>query len=356
MNGSNQKDHEKIDSQVESAAINTQSSLYERSHEHNYPDLDVDPFKHRLTMTNFEWFRTYLFTLLLIPIRVVLILITLLIADLVASVALYNLSEEMTSKKPIAPNWRKIAQKIAAFLGRTSVRFCGFNVTVKGKMASAEEAPILVAAPHSGFFDALVLFWSKTPYLVSREENRKLPVLGKCIELSQSINVKREDPNSRQSTVDEIIRRTNLHDHPDPSERWPQLLIFPEGSTSNRKALMSFKLGAFYPGKPVQPVLVRYPNKIDTVTWTWNQPHGAKSVIWTTLAQLFTRAELEYLPVYYPNTEEQKDPKLYASNVRELMASNLMIPTSEMTFEEVKSRYAKLYKNKKLIKSKDKDE
>ena len=87
-----------------------------------------------------------------------------------------------------------------------------------------------------------------------------------------------------------------------------------------------------------------------------NQPHGAKSVIWTTLAQLYTRAELEYLPVYYPNTEEQKDPKLYASNVRELMASNLMIPTSEMTFEEVKSRYAKLYKNKKLIKSKDKDE
>ena len=65
---------------------------------------------------------------------------------------------------------------------------------------------------------------------------------------------------------------------------------------------------------------------------------------------------MEYLPVYHPNTEEQKDPKLYASNVRELMASNLMIPTSEMTFEEVKSRYAKLYKNKKLIKSKDKDE
>merc|ERR1719328_502659 len=356
MNGSNQKDHEEIDSQVKSAAINTQSTLYERSHEHNYPDLDVDPFKHRLTMTSLEWFRTYLFTLLLIPIRVVLILITLLIADLVASVALYNLSEEMTSKKPIAPNWRKIAQKIAAFLGRTSVRFCGFSVTVKGTMASAEEAPILVAAPHSGFFDAFVLFWSKTPYLVSREENRKLPVLGKCIELSQSINVKREDPNSRQNTVEEIIRRTNLHNHPNPSERWPQLLIFPEGSTSNRKALMSFKPGAFYPGKPVQPVLVRYPNKIDTVTWTWNQPHGAKSVIWTTLAQPFTRAEIEFLPVYYPSAAEQKDPKLYASNVRDLMASNLMIPTSEMTFEEVKSRYAKLYKNKKLIRSRDKEE
>lgn len=87
-----------------------------------------------------------------------------------------------------------------------------------------------------------------------------------------------------------------------------------------------------------------------------NQPHGAKSVIWTTLAQLFTRAELEFLPVYLPSKEEQNDPKLYASNVRKQMASHLAIPTSEMTFEEVKSRYATVYKNKKLIKSKDKEE
>ena len=78
--------------------------------------------------------------------------------------------------------------------------------------------------------------------------------------------------------------------------RWPQLLIFPEGSTSNRKALMSFKPGAFIPGKPVQPVLVRYPNNIDTVTWTWNQPHGSKTVLFTTLAQPFSRASLELMP------------------------------------------------------------
>jgi lysophosphatidylcholine acyltransferase/lyso-PAF acetyltransferase len=183
----------------------------------NSSEIDIDPFKHRLTMTTLEWLRTYVLAILLIPIRVVLILVTLLLADIVASVALFNLSEELKTEKPIAPYWRKLAQKIAAFLGRTSVRFCGFSVTVKGKMASAEEAPILVAAPHSGFFDAFVLFWSKTPYLVSREENRKLPVLGKCIELSQSINVKREDPNSRQCTVEEIIRRTNLNNHPDPA-------------------------------------------------------------------------------------------------------------------------------------------
>ena len=271
MDGASQEQADpKTNSQTSFKPPNSESNFCKQPNgEEHSTEINIDPFKHRLTMTTLEWLRTYVLSIILIPIRVVLILITLLIADIVANIALFNLSEELKTEKPIAPYWRKVAQQIAAFLGRTSVRFCGFSVTVKGKMASAEEAPILVAAPHSGFFDAFVLFWSKTPYLVSREENRKLPVLGKCIELSQSINVKREDPNSRQSTVEEIIRRTNLNNHPDPTERWPQLLIFPEGSTSNRKALMSFKLGAFYPGKPVQPVLVRYPNRIDTVTWTW---------------------------------------------------------------------------------------
>ena len=234
-----------------------------------HSEKEVDPFKHRLKMTKLEWVRTYIFAVFLIPLRATLVLFVLLLAWLVSVVSLYGLSEEDKTAKPISEGWRALGKKAASFLGRTSLRFCGFRVKVIGEMAMPEEAPVLVAAPHSGYFDALVLFWAKTPYLVSRSENRKLPVLGKCIELSQSINVVREDPNSRHNTVKEIIRRTNLHNHPNPKERWPQLLVFPEGSTSNRKALMSFKPGAFCPGKPVQPILVRYPNRIDTVTWTW---------------------------------------------------------------------------------------
>ena len=86
-----------------------------------------------------------------------------------------------------------------------------------------------------------------------------------------------------------------------------------------------------------------------------NQPHDAKTVLWTTLAQPFTRAKIEFLPVYYPNPAEINDAKLYASNVRHLMAEALKVPKSDMTFEEAKAKYAKLYKNKKLIKLKDKE-
>ena len=87
---------------------------------------------------------------------------------------------------------------------------------------------------------------------MSRQENRKIPFVGKALEFAQSLFVNRMDPESRQKTVKEIVARAQS------DTNWPQLLIFPEGSTSNAKALMPFKSGAFVPGKPVQPVLIRY--------------------------------------------------------------------------------------------------
>ena len=123
---------------------------------------------------------------------------------------------------------------------------------VKGKLATREEAPVLVVAPHSTYFDGFAVFWADLPYIISRQENRSIPLIGKCTELSQSLFVCREDPQSRQKTVKKIVERCQ------DGSGWPQLMIFPEGSTSNRKALMSFKPGAFVPGKPVQPVLIRY--------------------------------------------------------------------------------------------------
>jgi len=78
--------------------------------------------------------------------------------------------------------------------------------------------------------------------------------------------VKREDPTSRQTSVKEIIRRAQSN------EDFPPVLIFPEGTCSNRTALIQFKAGAFVPGVPVQPVIIRYPNRLDAATWTFDSP------------------------------------------------------------------------------------
>ncbi|KAH9509527.1 Lysophosphatidylcholine acyltransferase 2 [Bulinus truncatus] len=116
-------------------------------------------------------------------------------------------------------------------------------------------------------------------------------------EFSQPVLVKREDPNSRINTIKEIQRRAQS------GGQWPQIIIFPEGTCTNRTCLISFKQGAFYPGVPVQPVCVRYPNRL-------------------------------YLPVYSPSEEEKKDPKLFANNVREVMARCLQCPITDHTYDD----------------------
>ena len=48
---------------------------------------------------------------------------------------------------------------------------------------------------------------------------------------------------------------------------FPSVLLFPEGTTTNGRTLISFKLGAFAPGFPIQPVVIRYPFVHFDVSW-----------------------------------------------------------------------------------------
>ena len=57
------------------------------------------------------------------------------------------------------------------------------------------------------------------------------------MEFTQPVYVKREDPDSRQNTIREIKRRAAT------GGKWPQIIIFPEGTCTNRSCLISFKPG-----------------------------------------------------------------------------------------------------------------
>lgn len=136
------------------------------------------------------------------------------------------------------------------------------------------------------------------------------------IDFAQPIYVCREDHNSRATTIQDILNRVKA------AKEWGEIgriLMFPEGTCTNRSSLIQFKPGAFNAGQPVQPVIIRYPNKIDTGTWTWQGPDVA-ILLWRTLTTIHTFVEIEYLPVYIPNEEERKNAKLFAQNVQQLMA------------------------------------
>ncbi|KAK3858301.1 hypothetical protein Pcinc_035505 [Petrolisthes cinctipes] len=176
------------------------------------------------------------------------------------------------------------------------------------------------------------------PCLVNRIENLQLPFFGKYIDYTQPVYVWREDPNSRQNTIQEIKNRATS------KEDWPQIMIFPEGTCTNRSCLITFKPGAFYPGVPVQPVIIRYNNRIDSFTWTWDGP-GALKMLWVTLCQFHNFCELEYLPVYTPSEEEKQDAKLFASNVRQVMADALGVPVADYTYDDCRLMHKAKLKN-----------
>ncbi|VDN14518.1 unnamed protein product [Dibothriocephalus latus] len=123
------------------------------------------------------------------------------------------------------------------FFGRLVFFFAGFQwITTKGTRASPDEAPIIVLAPHSSFFDSLLVVALGLPSVVGKTETANSPI-GCLIKMTQPILVNRDDPSSRQNTLREINRRSQSNGE------WPQILIFPEGTCTNRSCLINYKQG-----------------------------------------------------------------------------------------------------------------
>ncbi|XP_053994409.1 lysophosphatidylcholine acyltransferase-like isoform X2 [Hylaeus volcanicus] len=287
----------------------------------------LNPFVHRLELdTTYDKLKTAFLTVALLPFRLAAITALVIMAWLLACLGLLGLSEEDLRRAPLK-GWRRKIVPWLCFMGRLTYQAGGMRIVVRGKQASRSEAPILVVAPHSTFMDGGIVYITGFPSIIVRRESGLNPFIGKLINYTQPVYVWRDDPNSRQNTIKEIIERATS------KEDWPQVMIFPEGTCTNRSCLITFKSGAFYPGVPVQPVCIRYPNKLDTVTWTWEGP-GALKLLWLTLTQLNSSCEIEFLPVYKPSEAEKTDPKLYANNVRRLMAEALQIPVSDYTYDD----------------------
>uniref|UniRef100_A0A1Y1N7U0 Phospholipid/glycerol acyltransferase domain-containing protein n=1 Tax=Photinus pyralis TaxID=7054 RepID=A0A1Y1N7U0_PHOPY len=290
------------------------------------PEL-LNPFVHHLELgTTYEKIKTGLFTILLLPVRVVIICSLLIAGWMIAIVGLWGLTEDDLREKPVT-GWRRKLTGLVCFLGKTTYTAGGLHMVIKGRQATRSEAPILVIAPHSTFFDGGIIYVTGFPSIIVRRESGANPYIGKLINFTQPVYVWRDDPDSRHNTIKEIISRATS------DLDWPQILIFPEGTCTNRSCLITFKPGAFYPGVPIQPVCIRYPNKLDTVTWTWEGPSALK-LLWLTLTQVYSYCEIEFLPVYTPSEAEKRDPKLFANNVRNVMAKALGVPVLDYTYDD----------------------
>ncbi|XP_049717017.1 lysophosphatidylcholine acyltransferase 1 [Elephas maximus indicus] len=284
-----------------------------------------NPFVHELRFSALQKAQIAIMTLTLFPIRLLFAAFMMLLAWPFAFVASLG-SDGKEPEQPLAL-WRKVVDLLLKAIMRTMWFAGGFHrVAVKGRQALPTEATILTLAPHSSYFDAIPVTMTMSS-IVMKAESRDIPIWGTLIKYIRPVFVSRSDQDSRRKTVEEIKRRAQSNG------KWPQIMIFPEGTCTNRTCLITFKPGAFIPGVPVQPVVLRYPNKLDTITWTWQGPR-ALEILWLTLCQFHNQVEIEFLPVYHPSEEEKRNPALYASNVRRVMAEALGVSITDYTFED----------------------
>ncbi|XP_058475973.1 lysophosphatidylcholine acyltransferase 1 [Solea solea] len=286
--------------------------------------VDRNPFVHRLRLTMTETIKLGLMSVTVFPVRLLLVSFFMLLAWPFAFAASLGRSEFVIEPQSW---WRRLTDLCLRVIMR-AMWFCGgFHwIKVKGERAAPSEVPILTVAPHSSYFDAIPVTMTMCS-IVTKLESRSIPVWGTLISYIRPVFVFRVDQDSRRKTVEEIKRRAQS------GGEWPQIMIFPEGTCTNRSGVILYKAGAFIPGLPVQPVVLRYPNQLDTVTWTWQGP-GALKILWLTLCQPHNPMEIEYLPVYTPSKEEKENPALFANNVRRLMAKALELPLTELSFDD----------------------
>lgn len=220
-----------------SQAINSQSIKEKKLRQSVSDELaklslaNLNPYENLVKLNKSDYLEFFLCSFTLFPIRVVLLVMLGIVAAL--TVLIFTIGIEENSEKPIR-GWRLAVKRVMIVFARCTVFLAGFHRVIKrGKRASPNESRILVLAPHTTFMDTMVIFALDLPCVIMA----KIPFFAFLAKSIQAIIVNRRDPNNKVITMNEIKRRA------DPALNWPQLAIFPEGTTTNGSALVSFKTG-----------------------------------------------------------------------------------------------------------------
>lgn len=261
--------------------------------------------------------------LVLVPVRLVIIVILFTISFIIG-----RLSVTGKETEPLTGTQR-IAADMVYRLGRMGVLCTGIWVNIQGTQDS--EATVLVAAPHSSFFDSVLLVVTSAS-VVAKREIADNPVLASIGNLFQVIWVRRKAADSRKATAHQIISRAK-------SPGWRPLLVFPEGTTTNGNILLKFRDGAFLSGAPIQPVAIHWGNTYNTVTWTYTQNLTAVSLALLTLSTPVTSLTITFLPTIKPSNHEYDDPAAIAERTRQALAQHLDLPLSTLSNKDAFDRF-----------------
>ncbi|KAG6665488.1 hypothetical protein I3843_02G142200 [Carya illinoinensis] len=282
----------------------------------------VDPFRNETPTIDglYEWVKIVV-CLPIAAVRLVIFGVCLLVGFLATKLAL----EGWKDKQNPLPRWRSRIMWVTRVCARFILFSFGYHwIRRKGKPAPRETAPIVVSN-HVSFIEPIFYFYELFPTIVAAESHDSIPFVGTIIRAMQVIYVNRFSPSSRKHAVNEIKRKASC-------DGFPRLLLFPEGTTTNGSALISFQLGAFIPGYPIQPVVVRYPYV--HFDQSWGNISLAK-LMFRMFTQFHNFMEVEYLPVVSPLTNRKESIIHLAERTSHAIATALNVTETSHSYGDL---------------------
>lgn len=204
-------------------------------------------------------------------------------------------------------------------------------------MQNTKIAPIVVSN-HCSWAD-MFFYLTKNISFLSKKTVAHAFLIGFHSIARQSIFLNREDEKDRTKVLELIQARTKRVRE---NEDMPPLLIFPEGTITNGRVLMSFKKGAFFSGDPIKIYVIKYNTDFQVISSIINI--SAVSSFLVTANQFYNEIELmEYEDNFDPEWTFKKhgitkeDPKAWeyvARDVKTLMQFISGFDTSEDTYRD----------------------
>ncbi|KAI3737025.1 hypothetical protein L2E82_27019 [Cichorium intybus] len=211
------------------------------------------------------------------------------------------------------------------------------EVDLNNQSEEEDERPGVIISNHVSHMDILYHMSSSFPSFVAKRSVGKLPLVGLISKCLGCVYVQRESKSSTTKGVSAVVNERIQEAHENKSA--PMMMLFPEGTTTNGDYILPFKTGAFLAKAPVLPVILKYP--YERFSPAWDSISGVRHVI-LLLCQFVNNMSVIRLPVYYPSQEEKDNPKLYAENVRRLMAREGNLIMSDIGLAEKRVYHAAL--------------
>jgi 1-acyl-sn-glycerol-3-phosphate acyltransferase len=245
---------------------------------------------------------------LVAPLKFISIFLLLLIGWGLAKIALIGIEQPAIAEPLIG--WRSLVLYPIRFGVRLIMFIAGFvYVAVEG---SPDDRAKVFVATHQSIWDSMWFIAYFGSSQAAKVELFDIPMMGDFLRVLSSLPVDRQSPEGRKKALSEIKRRA-------ADDRYPKLLVFPEGCCTNGRQIIEFKKGAFEPRVPVQPVGISYPSRHYDLKFT-------RYMLWDlyrSLCEPVNWMAVTFLTTRYPSPDELHDPTRWASNVREEMAVKL---------------------------------